>query len=32
MWLLVLIQGDEVFEEEGPGFVRAMQTRDRGVR
>jgi hypothetical protein len=32
MWRLGLIQSDEVLKEEGPGFVRGMQTRDRGVR
>jgi len=32
MWLLVLIESDEIFKEEGPGFVRGMRTRDRGVR
>jgi hypothetical protein len=32
MRLLGLIQNDEILKEEGPGFVRAMQTRDRGKR
>jgi hypothetical protein len=31
-WSLGLIQTDENLKEEGPGFVRGMQTRDRGVR
>jgi len=32
MCVLGLIQNDEILKEEGPGFVRAMQTRGRGVR
>jgi hypothetical protein len=32
MPLVGLIQRGEIVKEEGPGFVRGMQTRDRGVK
>jgi hypothetical protein len=31
-WLSGLIQKGNILKKEGPGFVRGMQTRDRGVR
>ena len=30
-WLSGLIQNGNILKEEGPGFVRGMQTRDRGI-